>query len=99
MAFSLALVRVSGFLQDDRMLLTLELSSLSILSLGKFAKVAIEAAVEYVNSNPALLKGTKLKLAMQDTKPSNGFLGIVEGTSSKTSFCLFIPIMFSLVNA
>ncbi|XP_059440451.1 glutamate receptor 3.6-like [Corylus avellana] len=47
-------------------------------SIGKVAKVAIEAAVEDVNSNPALLKGTKLKLAMQDTKLSSGFLGIVE---------------------
>ncbi|XP_059437791.1 glutamate receptor 3.6-like [Corylus avellana] len=47
-------------------------------SIGKVAKVAIEAAVEDVNSNPALLKGTKLKLAMQDTKQSSGFLGIVE---------------------
>jgi ionotropic glutamate receptor len=51
-------------------------------SIGKVAKVAIEAAVEDVNSNPALLKGTKLKLAMQDTKLSSGFLGIVEGTFS-----------------
>jgi ionotropic glutamate receptor len=51
-------------------------------SIGKVAKVAIEAAVEDVNSNPAVLKGTKLKLAVQDTKQSSGFLGIVEGTSS-----------------
>ncbi|XP_062144426.1 glutamate receptor 3.6-like [Alnus glutinosa] len=47
-------------------------------SIGKVAKVAIEAAVEDVNSNPAVLKGTKLKLATQDTKQSSGFLGIVE---------------------
>ena len=51
-------------------------------SIGKVAKVAIEAAVEDVNSNPAVLRGTKLKLAMQDTKQSTGFLGIVEGASS-----------------
>jgi ionotropic glutamate receptor len=50
-------------------------------SIGKVAKVAIEAAVQDVNSNPAVLKGTQLKLAMQDTKQSSGFLGIVEGTS------------------
>jgi ionotropic glutamate receptor len=49
-------------------------------SIGKVAKVAIEAAVEDVNSNPTVLNGTKLKLAMQDTKESSGFLGIVEGT-------------------
>ena len=51
-------------------------------SIGKVAKVAIEAAVQDVNSNPAVLRGTKLKLAMQDTKQSSGFLGIVEGISS-----------------
>ena len=58
-------------------------------SIGKVAKVAIEAAVEDVNSNPAVLKGTKLKLAVQDTKQSSGFLGIVEGTSSQTSLVNF----------
>ncbi|KAG6701761.1 hypothetical protein I3842_07G001800 [Carya illinoinensis] len=47
-------------------------------SIGKVAKVALEAAVEDVNSNPVVLSGTKLKLAMQDTKLSGGFLGIVE---------------------
>jgi ionotropic glutamate receptor len=62
-------------------------------SIGKVAKVAIEAAVDDVNSNPALLKGTKLKLAMQDTN-SSGFLGIVEGTSillkPSNHDCLFL---------
>jgi hypothetical protein len=62
-------------------------------SVGKVAKVAIEAAVDDVNSNPALLKGTKLKLAMQDTN-SSGFLGIVEGTSillkPSNHDCLFL---------
>lgn len=48
-------------------------------NIGKVAKVAINAAVEDVNANPAILKGTKLKVAMQDTKTSD-FLGIVEGT-------------------
>ncbi|KAB1201732.1 Glutamate receptor 3.6, partial [Morella rubra] len=47
-------------------------------SIGKVAKVAIEAAVEDVNSNPAVLNGTKLKLEMRDAKLSSGFLGIVE---------------------
>ena len=49
-------------------------------TIGKVAKVAIEAAVDDVNSEPAVLKGTKLKLTMQDTNYS-GFLGIVEGKS------------------
>ncbi|XP_060675170.1 glutamate receptor 3.6-like [Ziziphus jujuba] len=49
-------------------------------SIGKVAKVAIEAAVEDVNSNSSILNGTKLRLAMQDTKYSD-FLGIVEALS------------------
>ena len=44
----------------------------------KVAKVAIEAAVEDVNSNPAILGGTKLKLTVHDTNYSR-FLGMVEG--------------------
>ncbi|XP_059440447.1 glutamate receptor 3.6-like [Corylus avellana] len=47
-------------------------------SIGKVAKVAIEAAVDDVNSDPGVLIGTKLKITMQDTKLSNGFPGIVE---------------------
>ena len=65
---------------------------------GKVAKVAVEAAVEDVNSDPSVLGGTKLHLTTHDTKYS-GFLGIVEGKSyRKTSFCpsfyasdLFLP--------
>ncbi|XP_059643585.1 glutamate receptor 3.6-like isoform X2 [Cornus florida] len=45
--------------------------------IGKVAKVAIETAVEDVNSNPNVLGGTKLNLAMYDSN-SSGFLGIVE---------------------
>ncbi|OMO50006.1 Ionotropic glutamate receptor [Corchorus capsularis] len=45
--------------------------------IGKAAKVAIEAAIEDVNSNPDILQGTKLNIQMKDTKYS-GFLGIVE---------------------
>lgn len=52
-------------------------------SIGKVAKVAINTAVEDVNSNPAILKGTKLKVTMQDTKTSH-FLGIIEGMYSLT---------------
>jgi ionotropic glutamate receptor len=49
-------------------------------SIGKVAKVAIEAALDDVNSDPEVLNGTKLNITMQDTKLSSGFLGIVEGT-------------------
>lgn len=44
---------------------------------GKVAKVAIDAAVEDVNSNPAVLGRTKLKITTLDSNYS-GFLGIVE---------------------
>lgn len=47
-------------------------------TVGKAAKVAIEAAVDAVNSDPSVLNGTELKLKMQDTT-YNAFLGIVEG--------------------
>lgn len=46
-------------------------------TIGKVAKVAIDAAVEDVNSNPAILGGTKLKLTVHDTNYSR-FLGMVE---------------------
>ncbi|KAF3974782.1 hypothetical protein CMV_001929 [Castanea mollissima] len=45
--------------------------------IGKVAKVAIEAAVEDVNSDPTVLPGTKINLTMQDSNYS-GFLGILE---------------------
>lgn len=47
-------------------------------TIGKVARVAIEAAVEDVNSDPDVLAGTKINLTMQDSNYS-GFLGIVEG--------------------
>lgn len=45
--------------------------------IGKVAKIAIEAAIEDVNSDPTILGGTKLKLTMHDSNFS-GFMGIVE---------------------
>lgn len=47
-------------------------------SIGKVAKVAIEAAIEDVNSDPSVLGGTELKLVTKDVNDS-GFLGIIEG--------------------
>ncbi|GAB4848373.1 hypothetical protein Ancab_003068 [Ancistrocladus abbreviatus] len=44
---------------------------------GKVAKVAIEAALDDVNSNPDVLPGAKLNILMLDSNYS-GFLGIVE---------------------
>lgn len=56
-------------------------------TIGKVAKVAIEAAVEDVNSNDAILGETKLNVTMQDTQNS-GFLGMLDGKS------LFGPSFF-----
>ena len=50
-------------------------------TIGKAAKVAIQAAVDDVNSDPLVLHGTKLNITMQDSKQS-GFIGIVEGKYS-----------------
>lgn len=46
--------------------------------IGKVAKVAVQAAIEDVNSSPNILRGTKLKLTMHDSN-SSGFLGITDG--------------------
>ena len=46
--------------------------------IGKVGKVALEAAVEDVNSDPAVLKGTELRLNMHDINYS-GFMAMVEG--------------------
>ncbi|XP_047170891.1 glutamate receptor 3.6-like [Vigna umbellata] len=44
---------------------------------GRVAKVAMQAAVDDVNSNATILNGTKLNISMFDTKLSTGFLGII----------------------
>ncbi|XP_062102791.1 glutamate receptor 3.6-like [Humulus lupulus] len=46
-------------------------------NVGRVAKVAINAAVDAVNSDPTILNGTTLKVSMQDTKTSS-FLSILE---------------------
>lgn len=45
--------------------------------IGKVAKIALEAGVENVNSDPNILNGTKLKLTIHDSNFS-GFAGIME---------------------
>lgn len=47
-------------------------------AIGRSAKPAILAAVDDINSDSSILKGTKLNLTLQDTNCS-GFLGTVEG--------------------
>ena len=63
-------------------------------TIGKVAKVALQAAVDDVNSDPSVLGGTKLRLLMQNSNNS-GFLGIVECTSSIIS-CLFFSYLLQI---
>ncbi|XP_038972452.1 LOW QUALITY PROTEIN: glutamate receptor 3.1-like [Phoenix dactylifera] len=46
-------------------------------TIGRVAKVAIDSAVDDVNSDPGVLQGTKLVIDMEDSS-CNGFLGMVE---------------------
>ncbi|KNA19935.1 hypothetical protein SOVF_056880 [Spinacia oleracea] len=46
-------------------------------TIGKVAKLAIQAAIDDVNSSPHVLQGTKLNISIQDSH-HNGFLGAVE---------------------
>lgn len=46
-------------------------------AIGRAAKIAIQEAVNDVNSNSSILDGTKLSVIMQDTNGS-GFVGMVE---------------------
>ncbi|KAK4261655.1 hypothetical protein QN277_004619 [Acacia crassicarpa] len=47
-------------------------------TIGKVAKVAIDAAKDDINSNPSVLNGTKLNISFRDTELSTGFLGIID---------------------
>lgn len=46
-------------------------------TIGRVAKIAIDAAVDDVNSDPNILHGTKLAVQLKDSM-CNGFMGIVE---------------------
>ncbi|XP_029129834.1 glutamate receptor 3.6 isoform X2 [Cajanus cajan] len=46
-------------------------------TIGRVAKVAIQAAVDDINSDAMILNGTKLNISILDTKLSTGFLGIM----------------------
>lgn len=47
-------------------------------TIGRVARVAINAAVDDVNSHPTVLAGTKLVVKMQDSD-CNAFLGMIGG--------------------
>lgn len=61
-------------------------------TVGRVAKVAIEAAVDDINSNATILNGTKLNISMLDTKLSTGFLGIIDCTSFSNTFDLIFQL-------
>lgn len=50
-------------------------------SVGIIIKIAIQAAVEDVNSDPNILGKTKLRLSLQEDSKYRGFLSISEGMS------------------
>ncbi|KAL9229708.1 hypothetical protein vseg_005146 [Gypsophila vaccaria] len=52
-------------------------------TIGKVAKVAIQAALDDVNDSPSVLHGTKLNITMKDSI-FNGLVGIVEAMSFLT---------------
>lgn len=56
--------------------------------IGKVGKIAVEAAIEDVNSDPSILGVTKLNLSLHDTNYS-GFLGIIECMSfvTRQTYC------------
>lgn len=47
-------------------------------TIGRVAKVAIDVAIDDVNSDPSVLAGTKLVVHKQDSN-CNAFIGILEG--------------------
>lgn len=65
-------------------------------TIGKVAKVAIEAAMDDVNSSSEVLNGTKLNITMQDDH-NNGFLGFVQSKQKKTFFYWKFDSLISLI--
>lgn len=61
-------------------------------TIGRIAKIAIDLALEDVNSDSSILDGTKLKVQILDSNCS-GFLGIVEGMNQKS--LIFLEYAYS----
>jgi len=51
-------------------------------SVGRMVKIAVEAAVADINSDPTILGNTKLNLSLQEDSKYRGFLSIAEGNFS-----------------
>lgn len=52
-------------------------------TIGKVAKIALQAAIDDVNADPTILSGTKLKITFHDSNYS-AFMSMMEGKSSLT---------------
>jgi ionotropic glutamate receptor len=65
--------------------------------IGRSARTAIQLAVDDVNRDPAVLRGTNLSVIFQDTKCS-GFVGTIQGTTvvSYSALALFALIGVSI---
>lgn len=59
--------------------------------IGKVSKIALEAAIEDVNSDPSILNGTKLEITIHDSNYS-GFMGMMAGKS--LSACFVFNVVF-----
>lgn len=77
----LFLLFIGGFSEEDSNPDVVNIGSIFSFSTinGRVAKIAMNAAVEDVNSDPSILGGKKLLLSTQDANYS-GFLGIIGGT-------------------
>lgn len=48
-------------------------------SVGRIVKIAVDAAVQDVNSDPSILGKTELRVSLQEDSKYRGFLSIAEG--------------------
>lgn len=48
-------------------------------SVGRIVKIAVDAAVHDVNSDPSILGKTELRVSLQEDSKYRGFLSIAEG--------------------
>ena len=64
---------------------------------GGVAAIAINAALEDINSDPTVLNGTTLKVETKDTNCFDGFLGMVQGRLALTSSFCIVKIVASVL--
>jgi glutamate receptor, ionotropic, plant len=50
-------------------------------TIGGVSAVAIQAALDDINSDPTILNGTTLHVQIRDTDCDDGFLGMIQGRS------------------